>query len=122
RSSGSVRMMPSLAHPGRSCASLTGQTQLDAALVAARSLKVAVLAARTVAVAYGRWRSLWLLHLNAARDDPHQPLMFTGSNRISSSGHGRSDRFRLDQLPWPVLAERRRTMVNCNPNCNLAHG
>src|SRR5262249_4083291 len=31
------------------------------------------------------------------------------------------NRFRVEQLPWPVLAERRRTMVNCNPNCNLAH-
>jgi hypothetical protein len=40
--------------------------------------------------------------------------------RISSSGRGRPDQFRLDQLPWPVLVERHRTMVNCNPNCNLA--
>jgi hypothetical protein len=38
-------------------------------------------------------------------------------HRISSSGHGYSDWFRLDQLPWPVLAEWHRTMVNCN----LAH-
>jgi len=42
-------------------------------------------------------------------------------NRISSSGHGCPDRQRLDQRPWLVLAERHCTMVNCNPNCNLAH-
>ena len=41
--------------------------------------------------------------------------------RISSSGHPCSDWFRLDQLPWPVLAERHRTMVNCTPNCNPTH-
>jgi hypothetical protein len=39
-------------------------------------------------------------------------------NRISSSDGGRPDRFRLDQCPCPVLPGRRRTVVNCNPNCN----
>jgi hypothetical protein len=39
-------------------------------------------------------------------------------NRISSSGPVGSDRFRLDQRPCPVLPGRRRTVVNCNPNCN----
>lgn len=34
--------------------------------------------------------------------------------RIGSSGHRCSDRFRLDQLPWPVPAERHCTMMNCN--------
>jgi len=38
--------------------------------VAARSLKVPALAAWAVAVACGRQSSLWLLPLNAARDDP----------------------------------------------------
>jgi hypothetical protein len=37
--------------------------------------------------------------------------------RISSSGRGRPNRFKLDQRPRPVLAERHRTVVNCNPNC-----
>jgi hypothetical protein len=39
-------------------------------------------------------------------------------NRISSSGRGRSDRFKLDQPTRPVFSGRRRTAVNCNPNCN----
>jgi tetratricopeptide (TPR) repeat protein len=39
-------------------------------------------------------------------------------NRISSSGQGRPDRFRLDQCPWPVCPGRRGTVWNCNLNCN----
>ncbi len=38
--------------------------------------------------------------------------------RISSSGQGCPDRFRLDQHGWPVVTGRRCTEVNCNPNCN----
>ena len=49
------------------------------------------------------------------------PAKGANPNCISSSGHGCPDRFRLDQLSWPVLAERHCTMVNCNPNCNLVH-
>jgi hypothetical protein len=41
-------------------------------------------------------------------------------NRISSSGRGRSDWFKLDQLRWPVRSGQHRTAVNCNPNCNPA--
>jgi hypothetical protein len=40
-------------------------------------------------------------------------------NRISSSARGCPDRFNLDQPPWPVFAGWPRTVVNCNPNCNL---
>ena len=40
-------------------------------------------------------------------------------NRISSSGRGSPDRFRLDQRRWPVFPGRHRMRVNCNPNCNL---
>ena len=39
-------------------------------------------------------------------------------SRISSSGRGSPDRFKLDQYPWSVLPERHRTVLNCNPNCN----
>ena len=46
------------------------------------------------------------------------PAKGANPNCISSSGHGRPDRFRLDQLSWPVLAERHRTTVNCK----LVHG
>ena len=38
--------------------------------------------------------------------------------RISSSGRGGSDRFRLDQRPRSVLPAQRCTLLNCNPNCN----
>jgi hypothetical protein len=38
--------------------------------------------------------------------------------RISSSGQGRPDRFRLDQCPWSVCPGRRGTVWNCNLNCN----
>jgi len=62
-------------------------------------------------------RSAW----SGAEARGFEPRKGVNPNRISSSGHGRPDRFRLDQLPRPVLAERHRTMVNCNPNCNLAH-
>jgi hypothetical protein len=41
-----------------------------------------------------------------------------GPNRISSSGRNCSDRFRLDRRVRPVLRERRRVALNCNPNCN----
>ena len=41
-------------------------------------------------------------------------------NRISSSGQSGSDRFGLDQRAWSVLAVRRGTALNCNPNCNHA--
>ena len=41
-------------------------------------------------------------------------------NRISGSGRGRSDRFKLDQPPRSVFPERCRIVVNCNPNCNSA--
>jgi hypothetical protein len=39
-------------------------------------------------------------------------------NRISSSGRHGSDPFMLDQRARPVLSVRRRTALNCNPNCN----
>ncbi len=39
--------------------------------------------------------------------------------RISSSARGCPDRFNLDQPPWSVFAGWPRTVVNCNPNCNL---
>jgi hypothetical protein len=39
-------------------------------------------------------------------------------NRISSSGRGCPDRFKLDQLRRPDFPGRRGTAVNCNPNCN----
>ena len=38
--------------------------------------------------------------------------------RISSSGRSRPDRFRLDRRVRPVLRERRRMALNCNPNCS----
>jgi hypothetical protein len=38
--------------------------------------------------------------------------------RISSSGRSRPDRFRLDRRVRPVLRERRRMALSCNPNCN----
>ena len=41
-------------------------------------------------------------------------------NRISSSGRGGSDRFRLDQCPRPGCPERYGTVWNCNLNCNPA--
>ena len=40
-------------------------------------------------------------------------------NRISSSGYGGSDWFRLDQRARSILRVRHRTALNCNPNCNL---
>ena len=39
-------------------------------------------------------------------------------NRISSSDRGRSDRFKLDRLPWPVCPTRHGMAWNCNLNCN----
>ena len=39
-------------------------------------------------------------------------------NRISSSGHGRPDRFKLDHPSRPVFPGWCRIVVNCNPNCN----
>ena len=39
-------------------------------------------------------------------------------NRISSSGRGCPDRFKLDQSSRAVPTERCRTVSNCNPNCN----
>ena len=39
-------------------------------------------------------------------------------HRISSSGQGRPDRFRLDQCPRPVCPGRCGTIWNCNLNCN----
>jgi len=39
-------------------------------------------------------------------------------NRISSSGRGRPDRFKLDRLRWSVFGGRCCTAVNCNPKCN----
>ena len=39
-------------------------------------------------------------------------------NRISSSGRGCPDRFKLDRRRWPVFPGRRCMVVNCNPNCN----
>jgi hypothetical protein len=48
---------------------------------------------------------------------PGPPAALT--NRISSSGQGCPDRFKLDQSTRSVLRARRRTALNCNPNCNL---
>ena len=39
-------------------------------------------------------------------------------NRISSSGYGRPDRFKLDQPSGLVGPGRHGTVVNSNPNCN----
>ena len=39
-------------------------------------------------------------------------------NRISSSERSRSDRFKLDRLPWPVCPTRHGMAWNCNLNCN----
>jgi len=39
-------------------------------------------------------------------------------NRISSSGQGCPELFKLDQRARSVLRARRRTALNCNPNCN----
>jgi hypothetical protein len=54
---------------GAGCAGDAGAGE-DVEALAGRSLKVSALAARAVAVACGRQSSLWLLHLNAARDHP----------------------------------------------------
>ena len=43
-------------------------------------------------------------------------------NRISSSGGDGPDWFKLDQLRLPVVSGRRRTVMNCNPNCNRGLG
>ena len=55
-----------------------------------------------------------------AEDRGFEPRRVLPPNRISSSGRGSPDRFRLDQHPWPVLAGLCRTALNCNRNCNLA--
>jgi hypothetical protein len=41
------------------------------------------------------------------------------SRRISSSGHGRPDRFRLDHQTRPARLERSCTAINCNPSADL---
>ena len=46
------------------------------------------------------------------------PAWLPSPNRISSSGHGCPDRFKLDQPSRPVLPGWWCTAVNCNPNCN----
>jgi hypothetical protein len=58
----------------------------------------------------------------AARVAASVSVVAAGPNRISSSGHGCPDRFKLDQPIRPVFSGRRRTAVNCNPNCNPPEG
>ena len=59
------------------------------------------------------WLQSWLQSRGYPQPERANP------NRISSSARGCPDRFNLDQPPWSVFAGWPRTVVNCNPNCNL---
>jgi hypothetical protein len=68
--------------------------------------------------------SMAVVSIRVSKIDPSSALRDSNAdqrepNRISSSGRHGSDRFRLDQRAWSVLPGRRRTALNCNPNCNL---
>jgi hypothetical protein len=56
--------------------------------------------------------------LGSAEDRGFEPRRVLPPNRISSSGHDCSDRFKLDQPSRPVFPGWCRTVLNCNPNCN----
>lgn len=63
----------------------------------------------------GSWLWPWLQSWLQSRGCP-QPER-ANPNRISSSGHGCPDRFKLDQPSRPVFPGWYCTVVNCNPNC-----
>ena len=57
------------------------------------------------------WQQVW--------QQSARPPTVQEPNRISSSERSRPDRFKLARRPRPVFRERCRTVVNCNPSCQL---
>jgi hypothetical protein len=58
-------------------------------------------------------------HYDSPQDRPGE-IRAQEPNRISSSGYGCPDRFKLDQPSWVASPEPCRTASNCNPDCNPA--